>query len=72
MVFSRVGPNQSIERGQFRVSKSAPASRGAVGILSRLIARLRQAFPKTRNRVRLDGGFASPEVLNFLDGQENL
>ena len=51
---------------------NAPASRGAVGILSRLIARLRQAFPKTRIRVRLDGGFASPEVLNFLDGQENL
>jgi Transposase DDE domain group 1 len=48
------------------------ASCGAVGILSRLIARLRQAFPKAEIRVRLDGGFASPEVLDYLDAQENL
>lgn len=47
-------------------------SRGAVGILSRLLARLRQAFPKAKMRVRLDGGFASPEVLDFLDGQAEL
>src|SRR5437016_1069242 len=39
----------------------------AVGILSRLISRLRKAFPKARIRVRLDGGFAAPEVLDFLD-----
>lgn len=50
----------------------APASRGAKGMLSRLISRLRQAFPKTKIRVRLDGGFASPEVLDFLDAQPNL
>jgi hypothetical protein len=24
-------------------------------------------FPKAKIRVRLDGGFASPEVLDFLD-----
>jgi hypothetical protein len=40
---------------------------GAVGILRRLIARLGGAFPKARFRVRLDGGFAAPEVLDFLD-----
>ena len=40
---------------------------GAVGILSRLIARLGEAFPKARFRVRLDGGFVAPEVLDFLD-----
>jgi hypothetical protein len=51
---------------------NAPASRGAVGILRRLIVRLRQAFPKAKIRVRLDGGFAAPEVLDFLDEQENL
>jgi hypothetical protein len=50
----------------------ASASRGAIGILSRLISRLRQAFPKSKIRVRLDGGFASPEVLDFLDAQPNL
>jgi hypothetical protein len=40
---------------------------GALGILRRLIARVSDAFPKARIRVRLDGGFASPEVLDFLD-----
>ncbi len=51
---------------------NASGSRGAVGILSRLISRLRQAFPKAKIRVRLDGGFAAPEVLDFLDGQPHL
>ena len=46
---------------------NAPGSAGAVGILRRLIERLREAFPKAKIRVRLDGGFAAPEVLYFLD-----
>ena len=48
---------------------NAPGSAGAMGILRRLIKRLSKAFPKARIRVRLDGGFASPEILDFLDGQ---
>jgi hypothetical protein len=48
---------------------NAPGSAGAIGILRRLIARVSDAFPKARIRVRLDGGFASPEVLDFLDGE---
>src|SRR5436309_11981842 len=46
---------------------NAPGSAGAIGILRRLMARVGEAFPKARIRVRLDGGFASPEVLDFLD-----
>jgi len=46
---------------------NAIGSLGALGILRRLMARLREAFPKARIRVRLDGGFACPEVLDFLD-----
>src|ERR1700730_8544402 len=46
---------------------NAPGSAGAIGILRRLIERVSNAFPKARIRVRLDGGFASPEVLDFLD-----
>ena len=46
---------------------NATGSVGALGILRRLIARVSNAFPKARIRVRLDGGFASPEVLDFLD-----
>jgi hypothetical protein len=45
---------------------------GAVGILRRLIARLVEAFPNVVIRVRLDGGFAAPEVLAFLDDQPRL
>ena len=46
---------------------NAPGSAGAVGLLRRLIERLTEAFPKAKIRVRLDGGFAAPEVLDFLD-----
>jgi Transposase DDE domain group 1 len=46
---------------------NAPASAGAVGILRRLIPRVKEAFPGAKIRVRLDGGFAAPEVLDFLD-----
>jgi Transposase DDE domain group 1 len=46
---------------------NAPGSAGAIGILRRLMGRLNDAFPRARIRVRLDGGFASPEVLDFLD-----
>jgi len=46
---------------------NAPASRGAFGILMRLLTRLRDAFPKARFRVRLDGGFATPALLDYLE-----
>lgn len=42
---------------------------GATGLLRRLVARLRQAFPKARLRVRLDGGFAAPEMFEFLEDE---
>jgi len=43
------------------------ASVGAIGILSRLLPRLRAAFPRARLRVRLDGGYAAPEIFAFLE-----
>src|SRR5258705_4740613 len=46
---------------------NATGSLGGLGILRRLLGKLRQAFPKAKIRVRLDGGFASPQVLDFLD-----
>jgi hypothetical protein len=48
---------------------NASAKDGALGILRRLLARLREAFPLACIRVRLDGGFAGPEVLTFLEAQ---
>ena len=48
------------------------AAAGAVGILRRLIGLIRYFLPGVRIRVRLDGGFAHPEVLDFLDAESNL
>lgn len=48
---------------------NAPAKQGAIGILDRVIEQLRAAFPKARILVRLDGGFAGPELLNFLEDE---
>jgi hypothetical protein len=46
---------------------TAPASRGARGIVRRLLAKLRAAFPTATFRVRLDGGFASPKLFTYLE-----
>jgi Transposase DDE domain group 1 len=46
---------------------NAPANAGATGILWRILQRVWAGFPKARVRVRLDGGFADPQVLTFLD-----
>jgi hypothetical protein len=48
---------------------NAPASRGAIGILSRVLERLRVAFPRARVLVRLDGGFSSPQIFEFLEAE---
>ena len=48
---------------------NSPDKVGSLGVLSRLLLRLRTAFPKARLRVRLDAGFAAPEVYDFLDEQ---
>jgi len=47
----------------------AAAGLGATGVLRRSIRRLREVFPAARIRVRLDGGFAGPEMLDFLEEQ---
>ena len=46
---------------------NAVASVGAIGILWRILQKLWRAFPQARLRVRLDGGFADPLLLTFLD-----
>jgi hypothetical protein len=46
---------------------NATASVGAIAILSRLLPRLRAAFPRARLRVRLDGGYAAAEIFAFLE-----
>ena len=61
-------PTQYLVAAVLRPGNS-PAKRGAPGVLARLLRRLRVAFPGAVLRVRLDGGFASPEVLDFLEAE---
>ena len=51
---------------------NVPATAGARGVLRRLLALLRLAFPQARFLVRLDGGYATPEILDFLDAEPRL
>lgn len=46
---------------------NAVSSVGAVGILKRLLPQLHEKFPGARNRVRMDAGFASPQVFDWLE-----
>jgi len=48
---------------------NAHATHGALAMLARLLPRLRAAFPRARLRVRLDGGFAAPQIFAFLEAQ---
>lgn len=50
-------------------SGKAPAKLGAIGILKRVLERLRASFPKAKLRVRLDGGYAYPEMFDYLEGE---
>ena len=60
------------DKTRHSLADQAVASDGTVGLLSRLLPRLRRAFPRARILVRLDGGFASPAVFAFLEAQPRL
>jgi len=51
---------------------NAKGSLGAIGILKRLLPRLRKAFPFATIYVRMDGAFATPEVLAWLEAEDLL
>lgn len=42
---------------------------GLLAMLRRILAKVRSAFPTAKIRIRLDGGFSGPEVLDFLDAE---
>ena len=46
---------------------NAPTKSGALALLQRIIGRLQERLPRARILVRLDGGFADAELLEFLD-----
>ncbi len=45
----------------------AVAKTGCLSILKRLLPRLRKTFPKATLRIRLDAGFAGPELYEFFE-----
>jgi len=49
---------------------NATAKLGAKGILDRIITQVREHFPEARILVRLDGGFAEPKLLKFLEDSD--
>jgi hypothetical protein len=48
---------------------TAAVTRSAIGLLRRLFAKLRAAFPTARLRVRLDGGFTGEPLFAFLEAE---
>lgn len=62
----RETPEQHLVAALLRPGNSK-ATLGASGILRRLANKLRRAFPSAILRVRLDGGFAGPEILDLLE-----
>jgi hypothetical protein len=59
-------PRQYLVAAVLRPGNAAGAA-GTIPVLRRLVPKLRRAFPGTRLRVRLDGGFATPAVFEYLE-----
>lgn len=62
-------PEQHLVAAMLRPGKAATAL-GALMMLQRIVGELQERFPRSRLLVRLDGGFASPDLLEFLDQVE--
>src|SRR6266540_2428165 len=60
-------PEQYLVTALLRPSNLTEKSPDVVGLLSRLVSLVRAAFPKALLNLRLDGGFACPAMLDFLD-----
>ena len=48
---------------------NVPATKGAIDLLARLLPLRRSAFPRAHFLVRLDGGFATPALFDFLEAK---
>jgi hypothetical protein len=65
-------PEQYLVTALLRPSNLTEKSPDVVGLLSRLVSLVRAAFPKALLNLRLDGGFACPAMLDFLDSVPRL
>ncbi len=59
-------PTQHLVGAALRPGNAHP-TRSAPCMLRRLVTMLRDAWPKSRLRVRLDGGYATPDLLDWLE-----
>ena len=59
-------PDQHLVAAMLRPGNAATAL-GTLTMLKRIVGRLQERFPRARLLVRLDGGFAGPALLEFLD-----
>jgi hypothetical protein len=50
-------------------SGCSPPAEGTFWLLRQLFGRLRRLFPKAQLRVRLDGGFSSPDLYEYLEAE---
>lgn len=64
-------PEQYLVAAVLRPGNARPQL-AVLGVLRRLVERLHRAFPKARVLVRLDAGFAFPELFDFLDRRPRL
>jgi hypothetical protein len=64
-------PDQHLVAAVLRPGNAGPQV-AVLGVLRRLVDRLHRAFPKTRILVRLDAGFAFPELFDYLDSLPRL
>lgn len=65
-------PEQYLVTALLRPGNVTEKSPVVVGLLSRLVSLLRAAFPHAILQLRLDGGFACPTLLDYLDSVPRL
>ena len=65
-------PEQYLVTAMLRPGNASEKSPVVVGLLSRLVSLVRAAFPTATLKLRLDGGFAGPAMLAYLDSVPRL
>ena len=65
-------PEQYLVTALLRPGNASEKSPVVVGLLARLVSLVRAAFPKATLKLRLDGGFAGPAMLDYLDSVPRL
>jgi hypothetical protein len=59
-------PEQFLLAAMLQPGNASPAGAG-LGLLRRVVERVRRYFPDARLRVRLDSAYAKPDILDYLD-----